>query len=117
MNDMTIAPDQIMVREANVAFTVRDEYQNKGIGSELLSYLVYLAKREGLHTLTAEVLVENKPGPVTCTGTCTDIVGRGDGAVIDHQFGTTDVLIILPVSAISARYIGHFGADASRHAA
>jgi putative hemolysin len=41
----------------------------------------------------------------------------GDGAVIDHQFGTTDVLIIMPVSAISARYIEHFGADASRHAA
>lgn len=41
----------------------------------------------------------------------------GEGAVIDHQFGTTDVLMILPVSAISARYIGHFGADASRHAA
>ena len=41
----------------------------------------------------------------------------GDGAVIDHQFGTTDVLIILPVSAINARYIEHFGADADRHAA
>jgi putative hemolysin len=41
----------------------------------------------------------------------------GDGAVIDHQFGTTDVLMILPVSAISARYIEHFGADATRHAA
>jgi L-ornithine Nalpha-acyltransferase len=41
----------------------------------------------------------------------------GDGAVIDHQFGTTDVLMILPVSAISARYIDHFGADATRHAA
>lgn len=41
----------------------------------------------------------------------------GDGAVIDHQFGTTDVLIILPVSAISSRYIEHFGVDASRHAA
>jgi putative hemolysin len=41
----------------------------------------------------------------------------GDGAVIDHQFGTTDVLIVMPVSAISARYIEHFGADASRHAA
>jgi putative hemolysin len=37
--------------------------------------------------------------------------------VIDHQFGTTDVLMILPVSAISSRYIGHFGADATRHAA
>jgi L-ornithine Nalpha-acyltransferase len=41
----------------------------------------------------------------------------GDGAVIDHQFGTTDILIILPVSAISTRYIDHFGADATRHAA
>lgn len=41
----------------------------------------------------------------------------GDGAVIDHQFGTTDILIILPVSAISSRYIEHFGPDATRHAA
>src|SRR5258707_7345000 len=41
----------------------------------------------------------------------------GDGAVIDHQFGTTDVLIVMPVSAINARYIEHFGGDASRHAA
>lgn len=41
----------------------------------------------------------------------------GDGAVIDRQFGTTDILIILPVSAINTRYIEHFGADADRHAA
>ena len=41
----------------------------------------------------------------------------GDGAVIDHQFGTTDVLIVMPVSAINARYIEHFGGDASRHSA
>ncbi|WP_111388390.1 GNAT family N-acetyltransferase, partial [Rhodoplanes serenus] len=41
----------------------------------------------------------------------------GDGAVIDRQFGTTDILVVLPVSAISARYIGHFGAGAERHAA
>lgn len=34
----------------------------------------------------------------------------GDGAVIDRQFGTTDVLIVLPVEAIDARYFGHFGA-------
>jgi putative hemolysin len=34
----------------------------------------------------------------------------GDGAVIDHQFGTTDVLIILPVEAIRSRYFEHFGA-------
>lgn len=34
----------------------------------------------------------------------------GEGAVIDHQFGTTDVLIILPVEAINTRYFSHFGA-------
>ena len=33
----------------------------------------------------------------------------GDGAVIDHQFGTTDVLIILPVKNIDPRYFEHFG--------
>lgn len=41
----------------------------------------------------------------------------GEGAVIDRQFGTTDVLVMLPVKAINPRYIGHFGADAGRHAA
>ena len=40
----------------------------------------------------------------------------GDGAVVDHQFNTTDVLIVLPVSGISSRYINYYGADASRHA-
>lgn len=39
----------------------------------------------------------------------------GDGAVIDHQFGTTDVLIIMPVSELSTRYVNYYGADASRH--
>lgn len=34
----------------------------------------------------------------------------GDGAVIDRQFGTTDVLIILPVEKIDPRYFGRFGA-------
>jgi L-ornithine Nalpha-acyltransferase len=41
----------------------------------------------------------------------------GDGAVVDHQFGTTDVLIVMPVSSISGRYLDHFGVDATRHAA
>jgi L-ornithine Nalpha-acyltransferase len=34
----------------------------------------------------------------------------GDGAVIDRQFGTTDVLIVMPVAKINPRYFGHFGA-------
>lgn len=41
----------------------------------------------------------------------------GDGAVIDHQFGTTDVLVILPVAAIDKKYINYFHTDAHRFAA
>ncbi|ORE92313.1 hemolysin-like protein [Aurantimonas sp. 22II-16-19i] len=41
----------------------------------------------------------------------------GVGAVVDHQFGTTDVLIVLPRDRINPRYVGHYGADASRFAA
>lgn len=40
----------------------------------------------------------------------------GNGAVIDRAFNTTDVLIVLPISSISDRYISHFGADAGRFA-
>jgi acyl-CoA hydrolase/RimJ/RimL family protein N-acetyltransferase len=46
---------------AEAAFAVRDHFQNKGIATEVLSYLTYLAKRQGLLGFTAEVLVENKP--------------------------------------------------------
>ena len=40
-----------------------------------------------------------------------------DEAVVDAAFGTTDVLVILPVKQINGRYINHYGADASRFAA
>lgn len=46
---------------AEVAFVVRDDFQNQGIGNELLSYLTLLAKKQGLLGFTAEVLVENRP--------------------------------------------------------
>jgi acyl-CoA hydrolase/GNAT superfamily N-acetyltransferase len=46
---------------AEVAFAVRDDYQGQGIGTELLSYLTVLAKRQGLLGFTAEVLFENRP--------------------------------------------------------
>jgi putative hemolysin len=46
-------------------------------------------------------------GATVCTG----------GAVIDHQFGTTDVMMVLLREAINPRYINYYGADASRHSA
>lgn len=38
----------------------------------------------------------------------------GSGAVVDHAFNTTDVLVILPVSSIAGRYINYYGGDAYR---
>ncbi|MFA5181722.1 MAG: GNAT family N-acetyltransferase [Syntrophales bacterium] len=46
---------------AEVAFAVKDTHQQLGIGTELLAYLTYLAKRQGLLGFTAEVLAENQP--------------------------------------------------------
>jgi L-ornithine Nalpha-acyltransferase len=40
----------------------------------------------------------------------------GDGAVIDRQFGTIDVAIVLPVAAVATRYVDYFRADAGRYA-
>jgi RimJ/RimL family protein N-acetyltransferase len=45
---------------AEIAFIVSDQYQNQGIGTEMLSYLTFLAKRQGLLGFTAEVLWENR---------------------------------------------------------
>lgn len=35
----------------------------------------------------------------------------GDGAVVDEQFGTTDVLILFPVTQIAERYLTKFGSS------
>ena len=40
----------------------------------------------------------------------------GNGAVVDHAFRTTDVLIVLPITNISGRYLNYYGADAGRFA-
>jgi acyl-CoA hydrolase/RimJ/RimL family protein N-acetyltransferase len=63
--EVAVGVGQFMINErehtAEVAFIVRDDLQNKGIGTELLNYLTQLAKRRGLIGFTATVLAENKP--------------------------------------------------------
>jgi acyl-CoA hydrolase/GNAT superfamily N-acetyltransferase len=46
---------------AEIALAVRDEFQGRGIGSELLAYLGQVARRQGLLGFTADVLGENTP--------------------------------------------------------
>jgi GNAT superfamily N-acetyltransferase len=45
---------------AEVALMVQDDYQNQGIGTELLTHLTYIAKKQGLLGFSAEVLKENR---------------------------------------------------------
>jgi N-acetylglutamate synthase-like GNAT family acetyltransferase len=45
---------------AEVAFIVRDQWQNRRIGTFLLKYLMNIARRHGISGFTAEVLRENK---------------------------------------------------------
>jgi putative hemolysin len=41
----------------------------------------------------------------------------GDGCVIDHQFATVDVFVVMPVKEIAARYVAYYGGDTQRFAA
>lgn len=45
---------------AEVAIVVKDGYQNQGIGTELLTHLTYVAKKQGLLGFSAEVLKDNR---------------------------------------------------------
>lgn len=41
----------------------------------------------------------------------------GDGCVIDREFSTTDVFVVMPVKEIGARYVNYYGGEAQRFAA
>lgn len=45
---------------AEVSIVVRDDFQRKGIGFELLSYLVYVAQKQGLQIFQANIMPGNQ---------------------------------------------------------
>jgi len=68
---------------AEVAFVVRDDWQNRGIGRELLANLTLLAKKQGLLGFTAEVLIENKPMLYLFESSGFDVTRHTDGGVCE----------------------------------
>ncbi|MBN1102970.1 MAG: GNAT family N-acetyltransferase [Deltaproteobacteria bacterium] len=68
---------------AEVAFIVADDFQNKGVGSELLAYMTYLAKKQGLLGFTAEVLMENRPMLHVFNKMGFDMQRSGEGGVYE----------------------------------
>lgn len=69
---------------AEVAFVVKDEWQNKGIGTFLLQYLIRIAKRNGIRGFTAEVLLENRPMIAVLNKSNTKISTEVHGNVISY---------------------------------
>jgi acyl-CoA hydrolase/GNAT superfamily N-acetyltransferase len=70
---------------AEVALVVRDDYQNMGIGTELLSYLTYLARRAGLFGFMASVLTENGAMLHLFNSNEFETVKKSDGGIYELQ--------------------------------
>ena len=74
----------------DISFMVRDDYQDLGIGSELISNLTLQAKKQGLTSFTAEVLFENKPMMHVFEKSGFDIERRGEDGVYELHLNFRD---------------------------
>ena len=88
-NELIVGLGQYGIDEAShtaeVAFAIRDDHHNRGVGTEMLAYLTYLAKREGLLGFTAEVLIDNKPMLHVFEKGGFDIKKKSDAGVYDMK--------------------------------
>ncbi len=73
-------------RAAEVAFTVDDDYQGRGIGTRLLEQLVELAAEVGIEEFVAEVLPENRSMLVVFRDAGFDVVRELDGGELEIRF-------------------------------
>jgi len=70
---------------AEVAFTVQDHWQRRGIGTFLLRHLARIARRNGIRGFTAEVLQENKGMQAVFARSGTKTRSRTEGNVYFYE--------------------------------
>ena len=70
---------------AEVAFVVRDDWQNRGIGTFLMSHLTTIAKRNGIAGFTAEVLRANRPMQRIFNTSSCKVVSRPRDDVVSYR--------------------------------
>lgn len=94
-NEIIAGMGQYFIEEnthtAEVAFVVRDDFQKQGIGAELLNYLTFLAKKNGLLGFTAEVLIDNKPMLNLFERTGFSIEKRAEAGVYEMKISFRDI--------------------------
>ncbi len=84
-------------RTAEVAFAVKDEYQNRGIGSSLLEYLKELGSQQGFKTFTAEVVHDNTP--------MMRVLKNGGFAVVESEAGTNTMRLAITAATESVEAV------------
>jgi len=71
---------------AEVALTVHDDYQGRGIGRFLLDYLIEIGRNEGLAGFTAQVLTTNRRMLDLFYARCSPLRSKLRGSVIEIAF-------------------------------
>jgi acetyl coenzyme A synthetase (ADP forming)-like protein len=73
-------------RRAEVAFTVADDYQGRGIGTRLLEQLAMLAADAGVEQFVAEVMPDNRNMLVVFRDAGFDVTRELDGGSVEVHF-------------------------------
>jgi len=75
--------------DAEVAFTVHDDFQGRGIGTFLLEKLVSIARKNGIAAFTADVLADNSAMMQVFHSVGAKIEAKLDGGAYHLRFELT----------------------------
>ena len=70
-----------LVNEAELALLIADEYQRRGLGTELSRRLIEIARFEKLERVTVDILSDNRQMLEVCEGLGFHLTPTDDGVV------------------------------------